>query len=112
MCRGYFWQGAKKCFLDPGKAVCYDDISQPRKGGLDSPSIRKGGESSHRKGGSLNSRKSLPVHPETESEPHTSTMQTSYTYETTMSTSKSSSSRSKSEARCSSVSSEVNGMPP
>merc|ERR1711990_1410741 len=47
------------------------------------------------------------VHPETESEPHTSTMQTSYTYETTMSTSKSSSSRSKSEARCSSVSSEL-----
>merc|ERR1711964_17238 len=49
----------------------------------------------------------MGVHPETESEPHTSTMQTSYTYETTMSTSKSSSSRSKSEARCSSVSSEL-----
>merc|ERR1711931_295727 len=45
----------------------------------------------------------------TQSEPHTPRMQTSYTYETTMSTSKSSSSssRSKSEARCSSVSSEL-----
>merc|ERR1712181_171190 len=39
----------------------------------------------------------------TQSEPHTSTMQTSYTYETTMATSKSSSSSS----RCSSVSSEL-----
>merc|ERR1712198_461457 len=52
----------------------------------------------------------MGVYPETESEPHgdTDNMQTSYTYETTMSTSKSSSSsRSKSEARCSSVSSEL-----
>merc|ERR1712116_109236 len=49
-----------------------------------------------------------PVQLATQSESHTPRMQTSYTYETTMSTSKSSSSsRSKSEARCSSVSSEL-----